>query len=219
MKLQQIRQSERDERKEERREHILQSALDVFMQRGLDQTTMKDIADASEVGIATVFRYFQSKRQLAIDAAACLWKRESMQLPAYLPQNYETLNGISQFECLLEIFLYHYHRTPEVFRFLEQFDNFIASEAVSFDLLGEVENSILSLKEPIFTAIEKGKQDKSIRDDFNVELFYMTSMHTLMSIIQKFVLRGIIVRGDSVVTAEAQIRLLVEIICDYIRLK
>ncbi len=219
MKLQQIRQSEREERKEARREHIIQSALNVFMLRGLDQTTMKDVADASEVGIATVFRYFQSKKQLAIATAAILWKREFIQLPEYLPQEYEKMNGISQFESLLGVFLYHYKKTPEVFRFLEQFDNFIASETVEFDLLNDVENSILSLKEPIFRAIEKGKLDKSIREDFNVELFYMTSMHTLMSIIQKLLIRGNIVSSDSVVTGEAQIQLLVAMICDYIRLK
>jgi len=44
-------------------------------------------------------------------------------------------------------------------------------------------------------------------------------MHTLMSIIQKFVLRGEIVRSDSEVTGEAQIRLVIEMICGFIRNK
>jgi len=219
MKLQEIRQSEREERKEERREHILQCALDVFMLKGLDQATMKDVADASEVGIATLFRYFPTKKQLAIDCAATLWKREFMQLPIYLPRGYDDMDGITQFQHLLEIFLYHYQKTPEVFRFLEQFDNLVHNESVGFDQLDEVEDILRTLKEPIYQAIEKGKSDGTIRHDFNVELFYMTSMHTLMSIIQKFVLRGEIVRSDSEVTGEAQIRLVIEMICGFIRNK
>lgn len=219
MNLHEIRQSEREERKEERREHILQCALDVFMLKGLDQTTMKDVADASEIGIATLFRYFPTKKQLAIDAAAALWKRESMQLPMYLPHGYEALDGITQFQRLLEIFLHHYQKTPEVFRFLEHFDNLVHNESVGFDQLDEVENILRSLKEPTYQAIEKGKSDGTIRHDIDVELFYMTSMHTLMSIIQKFVLRGEIVRSDSEVSGEAQIRLVIEMICEFIRNK
>lgn len=219
MKLQQIRQSEREERKEERKEHILRCALEIFMSQGLEQATMKDIADASEIGIATLFRYFPTKKQLIIDTAAILWEQEFMQLPIYLPKDYEALKGIDQFQNLLEVFIFHYKKTPEVFRFLEQFDNYIANESVGFEQLVEVERIMLTLKEPITKAIQKGRQDGSIRPDFDIALFYMTSMHTMMSIIQKFILRGTIVHSDLEITGEAQIRLVIEMICDYIRSK
>ncbi len=219
MELRKKRQTERDEMKHEREEHILQCALSTFMTKGLEQTTMKDVALASEVGVATVFRYFPNKKKLVIEAAAVLWKREFDQLPAYLPSNYETLSGIEQFKSLLEIYLYHYQKTPELFRFLEQFDNFIANSFVEFDQLFEIENSILSLKKPIFKAIEKGINDHTISSNFDINLFYFTSMHILMSIIQKFVIRGSIFRSDMEITGEAQIKLSIEMICNYIRLR
>lgn len=219
MKLQQIRQSERDERKEERREHILSCALTVFMSKGIEQATMQEIANASEIGIATLFRYFPTKKQLIIDAAAILWKQEFLQLPIYLPKEYDTLGGMAQFKTLLEVFIFHYKKTPEVFRFLEQFDNYIANESVGFDQLVEVEQLMLALKEPITEAINKGRQDGSIRVDFDLSLFYVTSMHTMMSIIQKFILRGTIVHSDLEQTGEEQIRLVIEMMCAYIRFK
>ncbi len=219
MELLKKRQTERDEMKQEREEHILQCALSTFMLKGLEQTTMKDVSIASEVGVATVFRYFPNKKKLVIEAAAVLWKREFVQLPAYLPSNYETLKGSDQFKSLLEVYLFHYQKTPELFRFLEQFDNFIANSSVEYDQLFEVESSILSLKDPIFKAIEKGIQDQSIKSDFDINLFYFTSMHTLMSIIQKFVIRGSIFRSDMEITGEAQIKLAIEMICDYIRFR
>ncbi len=219
MKLQQIRQSEREERKGERKDHILSCALTVFMSQGLESTTMKDIADASEIGIATLFRYFPTKKQLIIDAATILWKQEFMQLPIYLPKDYENMSGIEQFKSLLEVFIFHYKKTPEVFRFLEQFDNYIANESVGFEQLVEVERVMLTLKEPITKAILKGRQDGTIRSDFDLSLFYMTSMHTMMSIIQKFILRGTIVYSDLEITGEAQIHLVIEMMCAYIRTK
>lgn len=219
MKLQQKRRVEREERKEERKEHIVQCAIDVFMTQGLERTTMQMIADASEVGIATLFRYFPTKKQLLIDAATSLWKREFMQLPLNLPTEYESMDGITQFHHILNVFLIHYKKTPEIFRFLEQFDNFIAKEAVEFDQLMEVEHVLSAVSEPITKALEKGRLDKTVRTDFDIPLYYMTSMHTMMSIIQKFVLRGSIVRSDSEVTGEAQIQLVIEMICDFIRLK
>jgi len=47
-----------------RREHILQAAVDLFSQRGFKGTTTKEIARASGVSEAMVFRHFASKDEL-----------------------------------------------------------------------------------------------------------------------------------------------------------
>ena len=49
---------------DERREHILQAAVKLFSQRGFSGTTTKEIARASGVSEAMVFRHFASKDTL-----------------------------------------------------------------------------------------------------------------------------------------------------------
>src|SRR3954470_2203855 len=45
-------------------ERVSEVALELFAQRGFDETTMDDVASALGVGRRTVFRYFRSKNDL-----------------------------------------------------------------------------------------------------------------------------------------------------------
>ncbi|WP_425446206.1 TetR/AcrR family transcriptional regulator [Dethiothermospora halolimnae] len=50
--------------KEERREKILDSALDVFSQNGYYKSKIEDIAKEAGIGKGTVYEYFESKKNL-----------------------------------------------------------------------------------------------------------------------------------------------------------
>lgn len=51
----------RDRQKERTRDDMLNAALSLFVSNGYGNTTLQAIADASGVGIATLFRYFKNK--------------------------------------------------------------------------------------------------------------------------------------------------------------
>lgn len=46
------------------REHIFQTALRLFFERGYDNTSLKDIAEAAQVSTGTLYRYFPTKSDL-----------------------------------------------------------------------------------------------------------------------------------------------------------
>jgi AcrR family transcriptional regulator len=54
----------RRELPEVRREQILDAAAQVFLDRGLDQATMADVAEAAAVAKGTIYLYFDSKSAL-----------------------------------------------------------------------------------------------------------------------------------------------------------
>ncbi len=54
--------------KEERREQILESALNVFIEKGYNGSTTMDIAKEAGISEVTLFRYFDSKKQIFMDA-------------------------------------------------------------------------------------------------------------------------------------------------------
>jgi AcrR family transcriptional regulator len=54
----------RDQQAEERRQQILDTALTLFAQRGFENTTIKDLADAIGVAQGLVYHYFRSKDDL-----------------------------------------------------------------------------------------------------------------------------------------------------------
>ncbi|HEY0937777.1 MAG TPA: TetR/AcrR family transcriptional regulator [Trebonia sp.] len=51
----------RARRRQEVRDRVYRAAVELFVERGFDATTMDDIADRADVARATVFNYFQRK--------------------------------------------------------------------------------------------------------------------------------------------------------------
>ncbi|HEX7064878.1 MAG TPA: TetR/AcrR family transcriptional regulator [Bacillales bacterium] len=54
----------REEKRKEKRERILQEAITLFSQNGYSQTTISEVAKASAVSFGSVFTYFPSKEEL-----------------------------------------------------------------------------------------------------------------------------------------------------------
>jgi AcrR family transcriptional regulator len=54
----------RERKKQQTRDKIANVALDLFAQRGYEQTTLAEIADAADVSTRTIFAYFQTKEDI-----------------------------------------------------------------------------------------------------------------------------------------------------------
>jgi AcrR family transcriptional regulator len=54
----------RERKKQQTRDKIANVALDLFAERGYEQTTLAEIADAADVSTRTIFAYFQTKEDI-----------------------------------------------------------------------------------------------------------------------------------------------------------
>ncbi len=59
-------QSKRDSNKERTKERILAAALALFREKGLDETTTKEISQKAGIAEGTLFNYFATKEDLAL---------------------------------------------------------------------------------------------------------------------------------------------------------
>ncbi|MFI8191693.1 TetR/AcrR family transcriptional regulator [Streptomyces sp. NPDC085946] len=59
--------SRRDRKKAATRQAIADAALRLFLERGYDQVSIRDVADAADVSTATVFKHFSGKEALVFD--------------------------------------------------------------------------------------------------------------------------------------------------------
>ncbi|RBQ19145.1 TetR family transcriptional regulator [Spongiactinospora rosea] len=58
----------RERKKAATRQAIADAALELFLARGYDQVSIRDIADAADVSTTTVFKHFTGKEALVFDA-------------------------------------------------------------------------------------------------------------------------------------------------------
>ncbi|WP_456409656.1 TetR/AcrR family transcriptional regulator [Oceanithermus sp.] len=79
----------RERQKQRRRERILRTAIELFKERGFQQTTAVDIAKASHVSRGTFFNYYPYKEAVLLDYGAELldlaWREAKKSLDAGTP--------------------------------------------------------------------------------------------------------------------------------------
>ncbi len=65
----------REEKKEQQRQAILETAVGLFRERGFEQTRVQDVTDRLRISEATFFNYFPSKQSVLEAAAVDLFDR------------------------------------------------------------------------------------------------------------------------------------------------
>lgn len=204
--------------KQLRKNEVVSAALMVFGTQGIEATTMVDVAKAAEVGVASVYRYHKTKFDLALAAAIYLWEDQiNPDLLAVIDEDYPSLSGLDQAMRFMKVMTQMIKERPLALRYLEYFDNFVVSQAIDPNRLIDYEAVVGSAKPVFMAALVKGKEDGSIRQDLDEEAFYQTITHTLMSLSQKLILRGVVIDSDESVGKSQQVELVIEMAKTYIK--
>ena len=61
------RNAERDEREAARRkEQLMKAGFELFSQHGIENVSLQKVADTADVGVATMYKYYQTKVKLVV---------------------------------------------------------------------------------------------------------------------------------------------------------
>ena len=200
-----------DQQIKARKEDIIDATICEFIENGIDNSKISDIAKRAEVGTITVYRYFETKPKLVIECATKLWSREMEALtPLLFPTDFDGLNGFEQAKHILGILGSLHEKHPVLLRLLEQFDNYVVKEHIQKEQLQQYEAGIIDTRETLLTAILTGQKDGSIRSDIDALQFYATTTHAVIALSQKLLMRGDVIESDLETDAKSQIALLIE---------
>ena len=211
---------ERDEIKNARIERILLSAFSLFSHSGIDAIAMTDIAKNAEIGVASLYRYFETKDEIAIRTAMWAWEsQKKVMLPLIKDSGYEQKNGLNQLEEIFMLFCKLYQNEPDFFRYIYFFDAYVVCQKIEPERLIPYQQVIQSVQEIIEKAIHKGIEDGSISDRFREQenQLYYSLMHTLFSTSQKLSLSSKMLKMDEENNAVQQLQLLGKIFLGGIR--
>ena len=213
-------QEEQNELKSSRINRILESSFTLFSEKGIDTITMNDIASMAEIGVASLYRYFATKDEIAIRTAIWAWnKQKEVILPQLQSDNYDSLTGYAQIEKIFKMFVDLYDKEKTFLRFIYFFDSYINRQKISFERLFDYEGMIALVQDIVANAIEKGLSDGSITSEYKNHQndLYFTMMHSLFSMSQKLSLAGNMLAMDSAVNGTSQMSLLAKMLLKAIK--
>lgn len=206
---------ERDELKNARIERILQSAFSLFSHTGIDAIAMTDIAKNAEIGVASLYRYFETKDEIAIRTAMWAWEsQKKLIMPILNDTGYYTKSGIEELEEIFDLFCKLFQNEPDFFRYIYFFDAYIVCQKIDSERLIPYQEVIQSVQTVIGNAIHKGIEDGSISKKYkdNEKQLYFSLMHTLFSVSQKLSLTGKMLKMDETNDGVQQLKLLGQIL-------
>ncbi len=205
-----------DEALKMKKERIIQVAAQLFLKHGLENIRMTDIADASGIGVASLYRYFGTRTAIAIEAGTILWKDIQLQFNDYFFSSKQDRDGLEMVTEQLSFMLSLYHERPDFIRFLDSFDHLMLAEKISPALLSEYEKSILDLRDLFIEACKTGIQDGSIRPGLDYDRLYLTAAHAMNALAEK-TSRGPVLNGDDFANIDEEPAMIRDMLLYYLR--
>ena len=178
-------------RKEKNMENVVKVALESFIEKGIDNSKIADIAKSAGLTERTVFRYFDTKADLVVNALLLFWEKSKRSIALLSSKaGYEEKSGIEQMEIIIRGYADLYFTSINELIFYHEAQTYLyRTGKAKF-----IEDSyIIPYKPgsvPFAKAIEKGKADGTVCTGIESEIIYYNSFDSLSGLIQKLALIG-----------------------------
>lgn len=172
----------------QRKNQIINQAFHLFCQKGIDEVTMKEIALASQVGVASVFRYFRSKTGLLLETQKLYWIEILKNFSDTIQcDGFEQMSGYGQISSFLDAFEKLYQEHEDYLLFAAKMKIYLArnkSKVETWDyvrLLGPIRRMFCQ-------AVEKGREDGSVTGKGDPEDIFYTVWGIMRCYIEEIVM-------------------------------
>ena len=171
----------------ERRERMLTEGFRVFSEESIETVAMQKVADACGLGVATVYRYFRTKTELAIAIGAKIWEKYAVKVEEmYQARGGDAMNAAEELAFFLDCFIDLYRNHKDVLRFIRNFETYVRHENVAKEDI-QVYNSVVDGFARKFHAVyQKAEQDGTLRLGLPETKFFYTILYIMLAAAEKF---------------------------------
>ena len=183
-----MRNLEKDAREmAERRERMLSEGFRIFSQKSIEVVTMQEVAKASGIGIATVYRYFRTTAALVIAIGAKIWKEYAVEVEKmYQARGGDAMNAAEELAFFLDSFIDLYQNHKDVLRFIRSFETYIRYENVPEEDVRVYNEVVDGFARKFHAVYEKAERDGTLRLELPEKKFFYTIMYIMLSASEKF---------------------------------
>lgn len=176
---------------QERRKKIILTAFHLFCERGVEDVPLTEIAKEANVGESTIYRYFDNKSNLVMEAFIKLWDliMSEVEQTVENTDNYASLSGFCQIQVWIESFRQLYLNNSDFILFSYEAKLYLLRHKIR---LNQCQQDLLmhAIKGPCLAALEKGMKDGSIPIKENSEDIFYAMWGSIRGYIVKIVIYG-----------------------------
>ena len=192
----------------ENKDKIVMLSYKLFAERGIEAVSMSDIAKAVKYDRSSLYRYFQTKQDLAVSISAYVWGKITT-------QNYERAGAraptaAQRYEFWLDSFLLLYRERRDILRFNQFFNVYMANEKVPAGQMEPYGKVIEELANGFHDVYELAKQDGTLRTDLPEKKIYSVTLHLMLAAVTRYAV-GLVYQSDES-TAEEELTALKEML-------
>ena len=170
-------------------QYILETAFRLFTEKGIELVTMPEIAQASGIGRATLFRYFPTKLDLVVSVGTRQWEEYIKWYDTVLPrEKIKQLTGAEFLRFYLDAFLDLYRNHSEILRFNYNETGTQDQRQSYFQIAGK-------LGEIFHELYERGKSDGTINTDIPEMTMFSATFHIMLAAVTRYAV-GLVVVYD-----------------------
>jgi AcrR family transcriptional regulator len=189
---------------DEQRKRILEAAERLFLQNGLDNTRMLDIAAAAGLTKMSLYRYFPNRDVIALEIQKRMLERIAAQLPEGAWN--DTPGALRQ---LVHVMIRDFTRLRDAYRYIGMFDHTYLDNPPENPLTQWTKQGLLD-----FSTLRAAQAGAELYPDQYNRL--LMAFSTVIWFLEKLALRGELTWSDQSIPLETHLHLFEEMILGYI---
>ncbi|MBO4667250.1 MAG: TetR/AcrR family transcriptional regulator [Bacilli bacterium] len=170
-----------------KRELMIQNGFKLFASKGIENVSMQEIADECKIGVATLYRYYNTKLDLVLDIGTRMWSDFGLKVQKKREElKPEDMDAYHELDFYLDFYIDLYANHKDLLRFNQEFNIYIVKEHPAKEKIAPYVMAISTFARMFHNLYEKGKIDKTIKTDLSEEKMFASTCHIMMAVIVRY---------------------------------
>ena len=171
----------------QRRETLLRTGFRLFAEKTIEAVKLEEIASASHISPATLYRYFRTKPDLVIEIATKKWQEYYVRVEEeYEKRGGNAMNAAEELDFFLDSFIDLYRSHKDILRFNRNFDSYVKHEGCTEEQMHSYNETVSVFADKFHVVYKKAKEDGTLTINISEKKLFVNSLYIMLSVAGKY---------------------------------
>lgn len=175
--------------REQNKNQVVRCALELFTKNGIEQTSIREIAQQVGLSDRSLYRYFPNKSDLVLATSYLFWEKMSEEVEQYVQCHSQPgISGLQQIALVLRFYSRLIIENPAAVRYVLDTELALYRANVTVQIHARPPGRYATTDSPMKRAIEAGLADGTVNPQVDVEEIYYNVYDAVLGTMQRQVL-------------------------------